>query len=75
VIAKRRRERLKVIGGGRSKVAFTKLYDRKTPSVADLLNDRVLTFFGEHEIPLPRVLTDRRTKYCGADGHGNGSPP
>jgi len=35
-----------------AKVAFAKLYDRKTALVAaDLLNDRVLPFFEEHEIP------------------------
>ncbi len=29
-----------------------RLYDRKTPLVAaDLLNDRVITFFDEHQIP------------------------
>ena len=49
-----------------SKVADAKLYDRKTPiTAADLLNDRVLPFFEEHEIPLCRVLTDRGTEYCG----------
>ena len=48
------------------KVAFAKLYDRKTPiTAADLLNDRVLPFYEEHEIPLLRVLTDRGTEYCG----------
>jgi hypothetical protein len=26
-------------------------------------------FFEEHEITLPRVLTDRRTEHCGTDGH------
>jgi hypothetical protein len=53
-----------------SKVAFAKLYDRKTPiTAADLLNDRVLPFFEEHEIVLSRVLTDRGTEYCGTDGH------
>src|SRR6187455_1960923 len=53
-----------------SKVAFGKLYDRKTPiTAADLLNDRVLPFFDEHEIVLSRVLTDRGTEYCGTDGH------
>jgi transposase InsO family protein len=47
------------------KVAFAKLYDRKTPlSAADLLNDRVVPFFDSHGIPLARVLTDRGTKYC-----------
>lgn len=50
-----------------SKVGFAKLYDRKTPiTAADLLNDRVLPFFEQHEIPLNRVLTDRGTEYCGA---------
>jgi transposase InsO family protein len=50
-----------------SKLAFAKLYDRKTSLVAaDLLNDRVIPFFDEHQIPLGRVLTDRGTEYCGA---------
>jgi transposase InsO family protein len=31
-----------------------------------LLNDRVLPFFAEHEIPLNRILTDRGSEYCGA---------
>ena len=36
-----------------SKVAFAKLYDRKTPiAAADLLNDRVPPFFEEYEIAL-----------------------
>jgi len=50
-----------------TKLAFAKLYDRKTPLVAaDLLNDRVIPFFDEHGIPLNQVLTDRGTEYCGA---------
>ena len=49
-----------------SKVAFGKLYDRKTPiTAADLLNDRVVPFFDEHGIMLSRILTDRGTEYCG----------
>ena len=45
---------------------FAKLYDRKTPiTAADLMNDRVVPFFDEHEIALSRVLTDRGTEYCG----------
>jgi transposase InsO family protein len=49
-----------------SKVAFAKLYDRKTPiTAADLLNDRVVPFFDEKEVKLSRVLTDRGTEYCG----------
>ena len=48
------------------KVAFAKLYTEKTPiTAADLLNDRVLPFFAEHEIPLVRILTDRGSEYCG----------
>jgi transposase InsO family protein len=50
-----------------TKVAFAKLYDRKTPiTAADLLNDRVVPFFDEHDIRLCRVLTDRGTEYCGS---------
>jgi transposase InsO family protein len=53
-----------------AKVAFAKLYDRKNALVAaDLLNDRVLPFFEEYEIPLLRVLTDRGTEYCGQREH------
>ena len=49
-----------------SKLAFAKLYDRKNALVAaDLLNDRVLPFFEEQNVPLLRVLTDRGTEYCG----------
>jgi transposase InsO family protein len=50
-----------------SKVGFAKLYNTKTPiTAADLLNDRVVPFFEEHEIPLCRILTDRGTEYCGS---------
>jgi transposase InsO family protein len=53
-----------------SKVAILKLYDRKNALVAaDLLNDRVVPFFEEHEIPLLRVLTDRGSEYCGNREH------
>ena len=53
-----------------SKVAFAKLYDRKTPlTAADLLNDRVIPFFDEEGIKLQRVLTDRGTEYCGNPEH------
>jgi transposase InsO family protein len=49
-----------------AKVAFAKLYDRKTPiTAAELLNDRVLPFYDEHDIRLCRVLTDRGTEFCG----------
>ena len=49
-----------------SKVACCKLYNMKTAlTAADLLNDKVLPLFDEHEIPLLRMLTDRGTEYCG----------
>ena len=48
------------------KVAHCKLYTSKTPiTAADLLNDSVLPFYEEHELPVLRVLTDRGTEYCG----------
>jgi transposase InsO family protein len=53
-----------------SKVAMVKLYDRKLALVAaDMLNDRVVPFFDEYEIPLLRILTDRGTEYCGSREH------
>jgi len=49
-----------------SKVAVAKLYTDKTPiTAADLLNDRVLPLFADHDIRLLRILTDRGTEYCG----------
>jgi transposase InsO family protein len=49
-----------------SRVAFAKLYDSKHAiTSADLLNDRVLPFFDDYEIPLLRMLTDRGTEYKG----------
>jgi transposase InsO family protein len=53
-----------------TKVAFAKLYDRKTPiTAAEMLNDRVVPFFDEQDIPISRVLTDRGTEYCGSPEH------
>lgn len=53
-----------------SKVAFTKLYDRKNALVAaDTLNDLVVPFFEQHELRLLRVLTDRGAEYCGQREH------
>jgi hypothetical protein len=49
-----------------SKVAFAKLYTMKTPiTAAELLNDRVLPFFDQHQMGILRILTDRGTEYCG----------
>jgi transposase InsO family protein len=50
-----------------AKVAFAKLYDRKNALVAaDMLNDRVLPFYEEQDVPVLRILTDRGTEYCGS---------
>jgi len=49
-----------------SRIAFAKLYTSKHAiTCADILNDRVIPFFEEHQIPLLRVLTDRGTEYNG----------
>lgn len=67
-------------GGGRiyqqafidtyTRVAFAKLYDRKNALVAaEVLNDRVIPFFEEHQVRLLRILTDRGTEYCGNRAH------
>jgi transposase InsO family protein len=53
-----------------AKLAMAKLYDRKNALVAaDLLNDRVVPFFEQHDIRVVRMLTDRGTEYCGAREH------
>ena len=40
-----------------SKVAFAKLYTTKTPiTAADLLNDKVLPFFIENDLPVLRIF-------------------
>lgn len=50
-----------------SSVAFAKLYTAKIPvTAADILNDRVLPFFEDQNVPVLRVLTDRGTEYCGS---------
>lgn len=53
------------------KVAHAKLYTTKTPITgADLLNDKVLPFYEENDLPVLRILTDRGTEYCGkAEAH------
>jgi len=53
-----------------SRVAFAKLYQSKHAiTSADILNDRVLPFFEEQQIPLLRILTDRGTEYNGKPEH------
>jgi len=49
-----------------SAVAFAKLYTTKQPiTSADLLNDKVIPFFEEYDLPILRILTDRGTEFCG----------
>jgi transposase InsO family protein len=53
-----------------TRVAQVKLYDRKNALVAaDLLNDRVLPWFEEQDVPLLRILTDRGSEYVGNVEH------
>ena len=53
-----------------AKVAICKLYDRKNALVAaDTLNDRVIPFYDQYDVPLLRILTDRGTEYCGKRDH------
>jgi hypothetical protein len=53
-----------------SRVAFAKLYNTKHAiTSADILNDRVIPFFEENDIPLLRVLTDRGTEFKGKPEH------
>jgi transposase InsO family protein len=50
-----------------SSVAFAKVYTAKIPvTAADVLNDRVLPFFEDQQIPVLRILTDRGTEFSGA---------
>ena len=49
-----------------SRVAFAKLYTSKHAiTSADVLNDRVIPFFEQQQIPLLRMLTDRGTEFNG----------
>jgi transposase InsO family protein len=53
-----------------TRVAFAKVYESKNAiTSADLLNDRVLPFFENQQIPLLRVLTDRGTEFKGKPDH------
>jgi len=48
-------------------VAFTKLCERKHAiTAADMLNDRVLSFFEEPEVSRLRMLSDRDSESCGS---------
>lgn len=49
-----------------SRVAFANLYTSKHAiTSADVLNDRVIPFFDEHQIPILRMLTDRGSEFNG----------
>ncbi len=49
-----------------SRVAFAKLYTEKTAiTAAHALNEVVVPWFNEKDVPLLRILTDRGTEYCG----------
>ena len=49
-----------------SRVAFAHLYTEKTAiTAAHILNDKVIPWFHEQDLPLMRILTDRGTEYCG----------
>lgn len=48
-------------------IGFAKVYTEKTAmTAADFMNDKVLPFYDEHNIPVLRTLTDRGTEYCGS---------
>lgn len=49
-----------------SRVAFARLYTDKTAiTAAHTLNETVVPWFVEQDVPLLRILTDRGTEYCG----------
>lgn len=53
-----------------TRMAFAKLYTEKTAiTAADTLNNRVVPWFDEQQVPLLRILTDRGTEYCGNKEH------
>ena len=53
-----------------TRVAFAKLYESKHAiTSADILNDRVLPFFEDQQVPLLRILTDRGTEFKGRPEH------
>jgi len=53
-----------------SRTAFANLYTEKTAiTAAHMLNESVLPWFEDQEVPVLRVLTDRGTEYCGKVEH------
>ena len=66
----RSRQRVRCEPLAQSQLDYRQLYTTKTPiTAADLLNDRVLPLFEQHELPMLRMLTDRGTEYCGRAEH------
>src|SRR5436853_7818761 len=53
-----------------AKVAFAKLYDRKTPiTAAEILNDRVVPLYDADGIRICRLLTKSCTELCSQQRH------
>lgn len=51
-------------------LGFAKLYLSKVPMTAvDLLNDRVLPFYDQHDAQLEHLLTDNGREFCGREVH------
>jgi hypothetical protein len=49
-----------------SSIGFATLYAAKVPvTAADILDDRVLSFFEDRHIPILTLLTDGGTEFCG----------
>jgi len=47
-------------------LGFAKLYLSKVPMTAvDILDDRVLPFYEEHQVQIDHILTDNGREYCG----------
>jgi len=55
---------------GNCSLRLAKVHVSKVPRTAvDVLNDRVLPFYEEHEVGANRILTDDGRKYCGRQLH------
>jgi len=51
-------------------LAFAKLYLSKVPMTAvDVLNERVVPFYDDHDVQIDHLLTDKGREYCGRDLH------
>ena len=53
-----------------SKHADARLYTEKNTLIAaDMLNERVIPFYEQHEVRIDRIMTDRGAEYCGTLEH------